>query len=96
MDTSQRGMGLDWPTAAELIRRSLAEARTVPGADLACGVGTDQLAPGAGRSTTSRAPTRSSSRLVEAAGGRAILMASRALVARPRARPTTISRSMAG
>ena len=28
MDTSQRGMGLDWPTARELIRRSLAEART--------------------------------------------------------------------
>ena len=45
MDTSQRGMGLDWPTAKELIRRSLAEARTVPGADLACGAGTDQLDP---------------------------------------------------
>src|SRR3712207_2714976 len=43
MDTSQRGMGLDWPTARELIRRLLAEARTVDGADLACGVGTDQL-----------------------------------------------------
>ena len=28
MDTSQRGMGLDWPTARELIRRSIAEART--------------------------------------------------------------------
>ena len=25
MDTAQRGMGLDWPTAAELIRRSAAE-----------------------------------------------------------------------
>ena len=49
MDTSQRGMGLDWPTARELIRRSLRRgAHRSPGADLACGVGTDQLAPGAG------------------------------------------------
>ena len=29
----------------ELIRRSIAEARTVDGADLASGAGTDQLAP---------------------------------------------------
>jgi hypothetical protein len=43
MDTSQRGMGLDWPNAAELIARSLAEAKATPGADLACGAGTDQL-----------------------------------------------------
>jgi len=42
-DTSQRGMGLDWCMAKELIRRSLAEAKTVAGADLACGAGTDQL-----------------------------------------------------
>jgi hypothetical protein len=27
MDTAQRGMGLGWPEARELIRRSLAEAR---------------------------------------------------------------------
>ncbi|UNX53742.1 dihydrodipicolinate synthase family protein [Georgenia sp. TF02-10] len=42
MDTAQRGMGLDWPAAAELIRRSAAEARSV-GAAIACGAGTDQL-----------------------------------------------------
>src|SRR5262249_20141458 len=47
MDTSQRGMGFDWPTARELIRRSVAEARTVRGAVVASGAGTDQLAPGA-------------------------------------------------
>src|SRR5438874_13492391 len=47
MDTAQRGMGFDWPTARELIRRSVAEARTVRGAVLASGAGTDQLAPGA-------------------------------------------------
>ncbi len=45
MDTAQRGMGLDWPTAQELIRRSLAEAQTIPGALIACGAGTDQLTP---------------------------------------------------
>src|SRR5262245_28311411 len=32
MDTAQRGAGLDWPNALELIRRSVAAARTVPGA----------------------------------------------------------------
>src|SRR5450631_564660 len=36
MDTSQRSMGLDWSGAQELIARALAEARTRPGADLAC------------------------------------------------------------
>ena len=32
MDTAQRGMGLDWAGAAELIRRSAAEAKAVGGA----------------------------------------------------------------
>src|SRR5262244_459878 len=41
MDTAQRGMGLGWDSAKELIRRSVAEARTVPGALLASGAGTD-------------------------------------------------------
>ncbi len=50
MDTAQRGMGLAWPGAQELIRRSLADARQVPGADLACGAGTDHLAPADTRS----------------------------------------------
>jgi hypothetical protein len=44
MDTAQRGMGLDWTTAQELIRRSLAEAQSVGGA-IACGAGTDHLPP---------------------------------------------------
>lgn len=81
MDTSQRGMGLDWPTALELIRRSTAEARTIAGADLACGVGTDQLpaAPGVSLEQVRRA-YEEQLEAVEAAGGRAILMASRALV----------------
>ena len=46
MDTAQRGMGVDWPVARELIQRSLRHSRTIPGADLACGVGTDQLEAG--------------------------------------------------
>ena len=83
MDTSQRGMGLDWPTAHELIRRSVAESRTIEGADLACGVGTDQLTLGAGLDEV-RAAYAEQLEAVEAAGGRAILMASRALAAAAR------------
>ena len=43
MDTAQRGMGLDWPTSLELIRRSLEAAKDVPGARVASGCGTDHL-----------------------------------------------------
>ena len=39
MDTAQRGMGLDWPTALELIGRSVDAARDHPGALVFCGVG---------------------------------------------------------
>ena len=80
MDTAQRGMGLSWPGAQELIRRSLAEARSVPGADLACGAGTDQLAPADARSIEDViAAYEEQIGFVEAHGGRAIMMASRAL-----------------
>jgi hypothetical protein len=80
MDTAQRGMGVDWPVARELIQRSLRHARTVPGADLACGVGTDQLAPGPAVTLAQvEAAYREQLGVVEAEGGRVILMASRAL-----------------
>ncbi|MFL6661110.1 MAG: dihydrodipicolinate synthase family protein [Rhizobacter sp.] len=80
MDTAQRGMGLDWPVARELIQRSLRHARTVPGADLACGAGTDQLAPGSAVTLDDvEAAYREQLGVVEAEGGRAVLMASRAL-----------------
>src|SRR6058998_2918373 len=46
MDTSQRGMGFDWETARELIKRTVAEAKTVSGAVVASGAGTDHLEPG--------------------------------------------------
>ncbi|ASP53056.1 dihydrodipicolinate synthase family protein [Sinorhizobium meliloti] len=80
MDTAQRGMGLPWPAAQELIRRSLAEARSVPGADLACGAGTDHLSPADARSIDDvSAAYEEQVGFVEAEGGRAIMMASRAL-----------------
>lgn len=87
MDTAQRGMGLHWSGAKELIRRSLAESRTVPGADLACGAGTDQLDPAEATSLDDviRAYEEQLEH-IEACGGRAILMASRALCRLARSR----------
>ena len=80
MDTSQRGMGLDWAGAKELIRRSLDESRSVQGADLACGVGTDQLDRSAAQGLGDVVGAYEEQlEHVEACGGRAILMASRAL-----------------
>ena len=80
MDTAQRGMGLAWPGAQELIRRALSDARQVPGADLACGAGTDHLAPPDARSLDDViAAYEEQVGFVEGEGGRAIMMASRAL-----------------
>ncbi|RRI07836.1 dihydrodipicolinate synthase family protein [Mesorhizobium tamadayense] len=82
MDTSQRGMGFDWASAKELIRRSIAEARTVKGADLASGAGTDHLAPAAAKTLDDviRAYEEQFA-FIEGEGGKAIMMASRALAA---------------
>jgi len=80
MDTAQRGMGVDWAGARELIRRSLAESRTVDGADLACGAGTDQLTPDDTRHLQDVIDAYETQiGFVEAEGGRAVMMASRAL-----------------
>ncbi|WP_283193127.1 dihydrodipicolinate synthase family protein [Rhizobium sp. AN80A] len=80
MDTSQRGMGLDWVGAQELIRRSLEEARHVEGADLACGAGTDHLTAADARSLDDVIKAYETQiEFVEKHGGRAIMMASRAL-----------------
>ncbi|MBX3604662.1 MAG: dihydrodipicolinate synthase family protein [Piscinibacter sp.] len=80
MDTAQRGMGLDWPTSLELIRRSIEAARDVPGAFLASGCGTDHLAPDAARGIDDviRAYEEQMA-AIERLGGRLIVMASRAL-----------------
>ncbi|MFD3338416.1 dihydrodipicolinate synthase family protein [Streptomyces anthocyanicus] len=80
MDTAQRGMGLDWPTAAELIRRSAAEARAT-GGRIACGVGTDQLTATAATLADVRSAYEEQLAVVEESGAQAILMASRALAA---------------
>ncbi|MFE2283619.1 dihydrodipicolinate synthase family protein [Streptomyces sp. NPDC059443] len=84
MDTAQRGMGLDWPAAAELIRRSAAEARSVDGR-IVCGAGTDQLAPDTGHSLAAvTAAYGEQLAHVEECGSGAVLMASRALAAAAR------------
>jgi hypothetical protein len=85
MDTAQRGMGLGWPEARELIARSLAEARRRPDALIACGAGTDHLASGAAPGLDAIvAAYEEQIAAIEALGGRIILMASRALAAAAR------------
>ena len=81
MDTAQRGMGMDWKDSLELIQRSAAAARDVPGALLASGCGTDQLAIEDAKTLDDviRAYEEQMA-AIERAGGRLILMASRALV----------------
>jgi len=80
MDTAQRGMGLDWPCARELIERSAAEAKAV-GGRLACGAGTDQLAGPARTLDDVVAAYTAQCETVEGAGAQVVLMASRALAA---------------
>ncbi|MCO6415357.1 dihydrodipicolinate synthase family protein [Siccirubricoccus sp. KC 17139] len=80
MDTAQRGMGLDWVAAQELIRRSLDAAKDVPGAVIASGAGTDHLAPGPDVTIDDVIRAyEEQCEAVERLGGRIILMASRAL-----------------
>jgi Protein of unknown function (DUF993) len=81
MDTAQRGMGMDWPTSRELIRRTLHDARGVPGARVASGCGTDQL--DLIEVQTLDQVIRAYDEQIEAIesmGGQLIIMASRALV----------------
>ena len=82
MDTAQRGMGLDWPAALELIRHTLAEAKRRPGAVVGCGAGTDHLETGKAHTVDEVIRAYESQfEAIEALGGRIILMASRALAA---------------
>ena len=80
MDTAQRGMGLDWPTSLELIQRSVKAAKARGSALVFAGAGTDHLAPEDAKSLDDviRAYEEQVGR-IEKAGGRIILMASRAL-----------------
>ena len=82
MDTAQRGMGLDWPAAKELIARSLEAAKGREGALIACGAGTDHLAPGPQVDIDAViAAYEEQVGAVEDMGGQVVLMASRALAA---------------
>ena len=79
MDTAQRGMGLDWNAAKELIRRSVAEAKAV-GGRIVCGAQTDQLAPGSARDLRDvEAAYEEQCGFVEEQGGQVVIMASREL-----------------
>ncbi len=100
MDTAQRGMGLSWDLAKELIARSAQRATEIraehlpgreqgsadgPVAALACGAGTDQLADGESYSIP-RIIDAYAEQLgfVQSAGAGVIVMASRALAASAR------------
>ncbi len=77
MDTAQRGMGLDWPNALELIRRTKSE---LPNALVFNGAGTDHLAAGEARSLDDvRRAYDLQTAAIQKIGGRLIMMASRAL-----------------
>jgi hypothetical protein len=81
MDTAQRGMGLGWPEARELIARSAAAARE-SGGRLAAGAGTDQLPAGEPASLARiRDAYLEQCAFVEEQGSQPVVMASRALAA---------------
>lgn len=79
MDTAQRGMGLNWEMAKELITRSAAEAKAI-GGRIACGAGTDHLIPGPSVTLADvQAAYEEQCEFVEKHNSQIILMASRAL-----------------
>ena len=82
MDTAQRGMGLDWTGAKELITHAQSAAHGRPNAVIASGAGTDHLQPGPNVTIDDviRAYEEQVA-YVEGQGGHVILMASRALAA---------------
>ena len=89
MDTAQRGMGLSWPLAKELIASTAerAAAHRLAGrfAGLACGAGTDHLAADRSHSITEIIDAYTVQlEYVQWAGAGVILMASRALAATAR------------
>lgn len=83
MDTAQRGMGVDWLTAKELIERTMRDAKAHPlKPRVACGAGTDQVAAEDLNSEEAIIAAYSEQmEAIEAAGGQVIIMASRAMAA---------------
>ncbi len=79
MDTAQRGSGLNWTAAKELIRLSCAEAKAEGGA-IACGANTDHLDPLEIRVLSDAVRAyEEQCEYIESCGGQIILMASRGL-----------------
>lgn len=77
MDTAQRGMGLDWPDALELITRTKQE---LPNALVFNGAGTDHLDPANARTLDDvKRAYLEQIEAIQKINGRIILMASRAL-----------------
>ncbi|NDW44553.1 dihydrodipicolinate synthase family protein [Ruegeria sp. PrR005] len=77
MDTAQRGMGLDWGGALELIRRTRSE---LPDALVANGCGTDHLDPSKARGIDDvKRAYMEQLAAIQALDARVILMASRAM-----------------
>jgi hypothetical protein len=84
MDTAQRGMGLDWATTRELIRRSVSDAQ-LGQKPIACGAGTDQLSDGRHYPLRDiEAAYFEQCETIETLGATIILMSSRALAASAR------------
>jgi Protein of unknown function (DUF993) len=83
MDTSQRGMGLDWGATRELIVRSCAEAQA-EGGEIACGANTDQLPSGPASLEQIVAAYQEQIDLIESHGGQPVVMASRHLASTAR------------
>lgn len=83
MDTAQRGMGLRYEQARELIARSAARAGEL-GMAIVCGAGTDQLAPSRHELSTIVAAYAEQLDHVHQQGSEAIVMASRTLAASAR------------
>ena len=81
MDTAQRGMGLSWENAKELIKQSSREALAV-GGRIASGAGTDHLIPNSPYTISQiQAAYEEQCNFIEKQGSQIILMASRALAA---------------
>lgn len=83
MDTAQRGMGVDWPTALELIQRTMRAAKVHPMQPrVACGAGTDHVPLSELRTAEAiLAAYQTQAEAIEAVGGQLIVMASRAFTA---------------
>jgi Protein of unknown function (DUF993) len=80
MDTAQRGGGLTWAGAKELIGHVLDAAKCRPGVKICCGVGTDHLEAAADTSIDHIIRAYEEQiEAIEARGGRLVVMASRAL-----------------